>query len=320
MNRFRTYNPTTSCRAFPAPPAQAYMPASRTQRYGKPIANGQRPIAKIQHPTPNPQFPTPRWTHTFSAKERDTETGLSYFGARYYSSDLGIWLSVEPQASKYPSLSPYVYCADNPVKLVDPEGEDVWKPDGKGGWIAQAGDNAWTLHRDAGISFEKAIELMKAQGFVFTDNDQKVKVQVGDRVQVSEPSYNKYDIPYRPPASGRIDYAPINVEDFVFVGKCILSPLTKKLSSKITTMIYKKRVSGYTRHAAERMATRGFSQSDVTKIVVKGERNTQLGKDGITQTLYKYGGNTVIVNDKSRKIITLYGLPKEQGGFLIPFK
>ncbi|MBR6131929.1 MAG: RHS repeat-associated core domain-containing protein [Bacteroidales bacterium] len=135
--------------------------------------------------------------HTFSAKERDSETGLSYFGARYYSSDLSIWLSVDPMSDKYPSLSPYVYCADNPIKLVDPNGEDVWKPDGKGGWIAQAGDNAWTLHRDAGISFEKAIELMKAQGFVFTDNDQKVKVQVGDRVQVSEPSYNKYDIPYR---------------------------------------------------------------------------------------------------------------------------
>ena len=31
-------------------------------------------------------------------------------------------------ASKYPSLSPYVYCADNPVKLVDPNGEDVWIP------------------------------------------------------------------------------------------------------------------------------------------------------------------------------------------------
>ena len=258
--------------------------------------------------------------YTFSAKEKDTETGYSYFGARYYSSDLSIWLSVDPMSDKYPSLSPYVYCANNPVKLVDPNGEDVWKPDGKGGWIAQARDNAWTLHRDAGISFEKAIELMKAQGFVFTDNDQKVKVQVGDRVQVSEPSYNKYDIPYRPPASGRIDYAPINVEDFVFVGKCILSPLTKKLSSKITTMIYKKRVSGYTGHAAERMATRGFSQSDVTKIVVKGERITQPGRYGTTQTLYKYGGNTVIVNDKSRKIITLYGLPKEQGGFLIPFK
>ena len=65
-------------------------------------------------------------SHTFSAKERDTETGLTYFGARYYSSDLSIWLSVDPMSDKYPSLSPYVYCADNPVKLVDPNGEDVW--------------------------------------------------------------------------------------------------------------------------------------------------------------------------------------------------
>ena len=62
--------------------------------------------------------------YTFSAKEKDSETGLSYFGSRYYSSDLSMWLSVDPQASKYPSLSPYVYCANNPVRVVDPDGED----------------------------------------------------------------------------------------------------------------------------------------------------------------------------------------------------
>ena len=62
---------------------------------------------------------------TFSAKERDVETGLSYFGSRYYSSDLGIWLSVDPQAAKYPGLSPFTYCANNPIKLVDPNGEEI---------------------------------------------------------------------------------------------------------------------------------------------------------------------------------------------------
>lgn len=63
--------------------------------------------------------------YTFSAKEKDAETGYSYFGSRYYSSDLSIWLSVDPMADKYPMFSPYVYCANNPVKLVDPNGEDV---------------------------------------------------------------------------------------------------------------------------------------------------------------------------------------------------
>ncbi|MBQ4478998.1 MAG: RHS repeat-associated core domain-containing protein [Bacteroidales bacterium] len=66
--------------------------------------------------------------YTFSAKEKDVETGLSYFGSRYYSSDLSIWLSVDPMSAKYPSLSPYTYCADNPVKLVDPNGEDFGIP------------------------------------------------------------------------------------------------------------------------------------------------------------------------------------------------
>jgi len=36
-----------------------------------------------------------------------------------------LWLSVDPMADKYPSLSPYNYCAWNPLKLVDPDGRDV---------------------------------------------------------------------------------------------------------------------------------------------------------------------------------------------------
>jgi len=71
-----------------------------------------------QHPHRDESF-------TFSAKERDPETGLSYFGSRYYSSDLNVWLSVDPMAAKYPSLSPYTYCANNPVRVVDPDGEEI---------------------------------------------------------------------------------------------------------------------------------------------------------------------------------------------------
>ena len=76
--------------------------------------------------------------YTFSAKEKDAETGLSYFGARYYSSDLSIWLSVDPMSDKYPSLSPYAYCANNPIKLVDPNGEKIWIHDEEGGSAANA--------------------------------------------------------------------------------------------------------------------------------------------------------------------------------------
>ena len=69
------------------------------------------------------------WGSSSTGKERDSETGFSYFGARYYDSDiLTGWLSVDPLADKYPSLSPYAYCAWNPIRLIDPDGEQVQRP------------------------------------------------------------------------------------------------------------------------------------------------------------------------------------------------
>ena len=64
--------------------------------------------------------------HSFTGKELDEETGYSYFGARYYDpAVLAAWLSVDPMSDKYPSISPYAYCAWNPLKMVDPEGKEV---------------------------------------------------------------------------------------------------------------------------------------------------------------------------------------------------
>jgi RHS repeat-associated protein len=63
--------------------------------------------------------------YKFTAKELDNETNYTYFGARYYDSDLSSWLSVDPLSDKYPSLSPYNYCAGNPVVLVDPDGRKI---------------------------------------------------------------------------------------------------------------------------------------------------------------------------------------------------
>ena len=41
------------------------------------------------------------------------------------SDDVLIWLSVDPMASKYPSLSPFAYCAGNPIILKDPNGMEI---------------------------------------------------------------------------------------------------------------------------------------------------------------------------------------------------
>ena len=67
-------------------------------------------------------------TYTFSGKERDEETGYSYFGQRFYDSQLSFWLSTDPMREKYPSLTPFNYCANNPLRLVDPNGEEMGPP------------------------------------------------------------------------------------------------------------------------------------------------------------------------------------------------
>ena len=66
--------------------------------------------------------------HRVAGRELDSETGMYYYGARYYTPELSIWLSVDPLSDKYPSMSPFMYCAGNPVIFIDPNGMEVVNP------------------------------------------------------------------------------------------------------------------------------------------------------------------------------------------------
>ncbi|MGB4666017.1 MAG: RHS repeat-associated core domain-containing protein [Bacteroidales bacterium] len=79
--------------------------------------------------------------YKFTAKELDNETSYTYFGARYYDSELSGWLSVDPMSDKYPSLSPYCYTANNPVVLVDPNGANISEFDENGNYLGTKKDN-----------------------------------------------------------------------------------------------------------------------------------------------------------------------------------
>ncbi len=80
---------------------------------------------------------TPRFMHPctlnasrYTGKERDTESGLDYFGARYYGSSMGRFMSPDPSSLEFAdpsnpqSLNLYSYAQNNPLTNVDPTGLD----------------------------------------------------------------------------------------------------------------------------------------------------------------------------------------------------
>ena len=69
--------------------------------------------------------------YLFNAKEFDEETGLYYYGARYYDPHLSLWMSTDALKEKVPNVSSYAYTENNPITYVDPDGNLRWK------WLAQ---------------------------------------------------------------------------------------------------------------------------------------------------------------------------------------
>ena len=82
--------------------------------------------------------------YLFNAKEFDEETGMYYYGARYYEPRLSLWMSVDPISNYDPrnsenyldgehnggvfnayNLNPYSYCYQTPIRFVDPNGKQV---------------------------------------------------------------------------------------------------------------------------------------------------------------------------------------------------
>ena len=80
---------------------------------------------------------TDRTPYLFNGKELDEETGLYYYGARYYDARTSIFLSIDPMAEKYPSWSPYTYAFDNPINYIDPTGMEGEDPPSKAVEVAK---------------------------------------------------------------------------------------------------------------------------------------------------------------------------------------
>ena len=164
--------------------------------YGEPYIN-QRPFSYSERFTFTGNDPRKGWRIPLNEikynEQRDEETGFGYLpqqvrqayhGARYMDHELmTMWLSVDPMADKYPSISPYAYCAWNPVKLKDPEGmeamenDDGWKVDKKNKTIKNTspigGDNFHRVYGDDCYQFSGSTAELLANydGYTVTNAD-----------------------------------------------------------------------------------------------------------------------------------------------------
>ena len=64
----------------------------------------------------------------YCGKERDEETGLYYYGMRYYAAWLCRFVSVDPLQFEYPELTPYQYASNRPITGIDLDGLEFVNP------------------------------------------------------------------------------------------------------------------------------------------------------------------------------------------------
>jgi RHS repeat-associated protein len=85
----------------------------------------------------------------------------SDYGARHYYATIGRFTSVDPLAEKYYSISPYAYCAGNPIMFIDPDGK----------MIGDYYDREGTLLGTDGINDNKIYLLNKGEKVVVPENN-----------------------------------------------------------------------------------------------------------------------------------------------------
>ena len=108
--------------------------------------------------------------YKYNGKELDLMHGLNTYdyGARQYNPVMARWDRVDPLAEKDSGTSPYVYCCNNPIRFIDPDG--MWSWDSNGNLVAQKGDNVNTMAKYLGTSSSNALQILNRCGVSTNSN------------------------------------------------------------------------------------------------------------------------------------------------------
>jgi RHS repeat-associated protein len=131
----------------------------------------------------NPEFYS-GYNYKYNGKELQDELGLNMYdyGARNYDPALGRWMNVDNMAEKYYDSSPYNYAINNPVNVIDPDGNDIYLLI----WFSNKGE---TGHAGIAIDNYKTQNKKDSKGNDIIDQNGNVVTE-----QVADGTMTYYDL------------------------------------------------------------------------------------------------------------------------------
>ena len=195
--------------------------------------------------------------YRYNGKERDEETGLYYYGARYYAAWLGRWTAVDPASPD--GSSRYAYVHNRPVTLVDPNGREDRNPN----LLQAAAQEAKTFEEFQGLAAKLGLyspdNVLSTQ---FTTTDLR---DVYDAVQSRHAAELERASSVVPPPQGE-----------AIIGKVTVTPRDLKAEAQETAQKQKQRWDAI-RQAGQFHTGTGYVEGSDVAAVGKGAGNTLVG-------------------------------------------
>ena len=188
--------------------------------------------------------------YKYCGKERDEETGLYYYGMRYYAAWICRFVSVDPLQFKYPHYTPYQYAGNKPITFIDLDGGEEIKPSDE-------------LKKEIGI-LDVYNKISQTSAF---KKIQKQVQTVVDYAEFEEIRGNTYVYPRGKSSGGVITinknfYSPGSDYDKTVLGKTMIHELIhERLSAIIGNYIFQKNEKTYFRKSDFMKDYPGFAES-----------------------------------------------------------
>lgn len=224
--------------------------------------------------------------YQYVGKERDEESGLYYYGARYFSPWIARFISCDPLSAKYAQLSPYNYSDNNPINDFDIDGMQNNNSEGsEQGGTPQNGDTRVKNERSEvyaggswGYDASEGVDItISGEDKSFASKLNKMYVPPADRLE-----YNNMNKPLDLPGNGaELSEGNISLENITGISDPIL--FVANLLNTKKESIAKQIAEGYKFQiqAAEKLAEHGQYRVTITK-------PTQIGSVNSSKSVLKF--------------------------------